>query len=188
MRFIDWFYTEEGTMTNFWGPEGIAWEKAAPGQVGVNGQPAVWKQLSMKEGDEYFGNLTWGGTFPFVMPGEMLGSIVAPDSWFALDDNGSPTGLEKYLYEQTRDNYAPYGEPVENILPPLFVQPDDIDELAQLKASLYPYVDEALARFIVGDLDIEADWDRHLRELESLGLSRYLEIMQKAYDASAFAK
>ena len=39
-----------------------------------------------------------------------------------------------------------------------------------------------MTRFALGDLDIEKDWDSYLKELESIGLSQYLEVSQIAYD------
>jgi len=45
-----------------------------------------------------------------------------------------------------------------------------------------------MAKFIVGDLNVETDWNRYLTELKNLGVDRYLQIMQKTYDNSAFAK
>ena len=44
------------------------------------------------------------------------------------------------------------------------------------------YADECFTRFILGDLDIEKDWDNYLGELEAMGLEYYLEICQTAFD------
>ena len=38
------------------------------------------------------------------------------------------------------------------------------------------------ARFIIGDVDIETGWDEYLAELDNIGLPRYLELVQQAYD------
>jgi putative aldouronate transport system substrate-binding protein len=43
-------------------------------------------------------------------------------------------------------------------------------------------VNESLALFVVGDRDIERDWDAYRRELDVMGLGRYLEISQSGYD------
>lgn len=186
MRFIDWMYSEEGSMAIELGFEGVNWVKASPGEVGTNGEPAIWKGIRLQEGDQYYGNSTWGAVFPNYMPSRIRNGPVAPETWYSLDENGNPLGLEKYLYEQTRDNYVPYSEPLENILPPLYYPLEDLDELGQLKATIYPFIEESVARFTTGDLDLETDWDNYLSELDKLDLDRYLELTQKAYDQSSF--
>ena len=39
-----------------------------------------------------------------------------------------------------------------------------------------------MAKFIRGEASLENDWDSYLRELDNIGLKRYLEIYQEAYD------
>jgi putative aldouronate transport system substrate-binding protein len=54
--------------------------------------------------------------------------------------------------------------------------------LLSWKTTLIDYVTEMIARFVVGDADINKEWDAYLAELDKIGIDRYLEIMQKAYD------
>jgi hypothetical protein len=51
-------------------------------------------------------------------------------------------------------------------------------------------VEESIAKFIVGDLDPnkDADWNNFQTQLKNLNIDKYLQIIQKTYDASAFAK
>ena len=57
-----------------------------------------------------------------------------------------------------------------------------------MKNTINNYVNEALALFIVGDMDVERNWDAYLRELETMGLKRYLEISQSGYDRATGKK
>jgi len=59
--------------------------------------------------------------------------------------------------------------------------------MSQLKESLMEYIKSSMTRFIIGNLDIEDDWDDYLKRLDDLGLERYIEICQEAYDASAWS-
>ena len=43
-------------------------------------------------------------------------------------------------------------------------------------------------QFITGAKDIDAEWDGYISALNNVGLERYLELLQKAYDESSFAK
>ena len=36
--------------------------------------------------------------------------------------------------------------------------------------------------FILGEKDLETDWDGYVKEYDSLKLARYLELVQTAYD------
>jgi putative aldouronate transport system substrate-binding protein len=59
---------------------------------------------------------------------------------------------------------------------------EENDEISEIKSTLSTYVSESIARFITGDLSIENDWEAYLNELDALGLERFLEVCQAAYD------
>jgi len=59
---------------------------------------------------------------------------------------------------------------------------DELAETAEIANNLNTYVKEKIALWCTGASDVDADWDNYLRELEGIGLSRYLEITQEAYD------
>ena len=99
-----------------------------------------------------------------------------------------PGDSERFLWYWTDESYAPYGVPLSTMLPPLFYPEDSISELAQIHATLDEFVYETAVRFITGDLDTDGDWDWFQNELKKIGIDRYLEITQEAYDMSAFAE
>jgi len=182
MRWVDWFYSEEGAITAFYGAEGMSWEKPAPGDVGLEGV-AKYKSRTMKEGEPYYGNVGWGGVPHYITAATRVAFVAPADIY-----DPKYTGFEKYLHTQTRENYAPYGAKIENLLPPLYYAESDIQEISQLKTTINTYVEENLARFVTGDLKIDADWDKAVAELKKMGIARYLELVQKAYDMSPFKK
>ncbi len=59
---------------------------------------------------------------------------------------------------------------------------EERDSITENLSTITTYFQESFSRFIVGDLDLENDWDQYLAELENMGLSNYLEITQTAYD------
>ncbi|MGI5899262.1 MAG: extracellular solute-binding protein [Christensenellales bacterium] len=184
IRWLDWFMSEEGTMTLLYGPEGIGREMAEEGSKGVDGSPAVYKRIVMEEEDEYSGNLTWGQQFPNYHTTDMKNGLQQPDDMLAEDGSG----LESFLYKYSKEHYEPYGIALEDLIPPLFYSEAAINEQSMLTTNINTYVEEAIARFIIGDLDVDSDWDSYLKELNVLGLDRYLQIVQETYDASAFSK
>jgi putative aldouronate transport system substrate-binding protein len=57
-------------------------------------------------------------------------------------------------------------------------------ELATLQTNLGTYIQQSAVQFITGEKSLDSDWDSYLGELDSLGLDRFLEIYQQAYDAT----
>ena len=74
------------------------------------------------------------------------------------------------------------------MMPPLWYSMDSISELAQIYATLDEFVYESAVAFITGSKDIDTDWDSYQDELRAIGVERYLEITQEAFDSSEFAK
>ena len=44
------------------------------------------------------------------------------------------------------------------------------------------YADSMILTFIMGDLDIDTEWDSFIADLEQMGLSQCIAIEQDAYD------
>lgn len=55
-------------------------------------------------------------------------------------------------------------------------------EATELTNALTEYVKEKMALWITGAADVDAEWEDYLAELEKIGLTRYLELTQEAYD------
>ena len=68
------------------------------------------------------------------------------------------------------------------VIPKLIYTSDESDAIAEIEVNLKNYVDESLAKFVTGAKDIDAEWDNYLAELEKIGLSTYLEVVQTVYD------
>jgi putative aldouronate transport system substrate-binding protein len=59
---------------------------------------------------------------------------------------------------------------------------EEAEEIREMKNTIYTYVKESMARFAVGDLNIETDWDSYCAEFDAMGLDKYLEYSQNAYE------
>jgi putative aldouronate transport system substrate-binding protein len=185
MRWLDWFMTEEGSLTVWLGGKGVGRDDPDPGAMGAGGGPALYKSLTLQPGDPYYGNVSWGQGFPHFRDENLyFGWQKALAGGDMLNPDGS--GLELFLIQKTRENYAPYGQAVDKLIPPLFYE--EGTEIAMLTTNINTYVEESIAKFVVGDLNIDRDWTTFQNNLKNLGLDRYLQIIQNAYDNSAFAK
>ena len=95
------------------------------------------------------------------------------------EDDGS-YNLEKVLYENTEENYLPYS--VAKTVTNLSLTSEENEEFSELRTNLDTYYKECVVKFMTGAMDLDADWDGYLNELENIGLSRAIEIYQTAYD------
>ena len=59
---------------------------------------------------------------------------------------------------------------------------EESTERATLYTDIKNYLETMKAQFITGELDIDANWDAYLTELDKMGLDRLLEIEQAALD------
>ncbi len=66
--------------------------------------------------------------------------------------------------------------------PDLLYTEEEASERSTLAADISAYLRTMKASFIMGEMDIDANWDSYLAELESMGLNELLAIEQAAYD------
>ena len=59
---------------------------------------------------------------------------------------------------------------------------EDVTRYADIKLAIDSFLRSFAMKCIVGEHDIEADWDYMIAELKNLGLDEYIQITQKAYD------
>ena len=153
----------------FWEFEGVAgvgYRLAEPGEVGIDGKPAVWSRYPLGKSKENGGvRNAWN----WYSTGYYKTSLVDTGAW----------AHEKILLHGTwaYDKYR-----VDNLVPPLFMDAADAIERAELEVTLYDYARGSVVKFITGALDLDEDWDAYLSELEKIGLPRYLELLQKGYE------
>jgi hypothetical protein len=94
-------------------------------------------------------------------------------SGLAMADNSDS------YYVMRTPKYDPYA--FSNQIPRLFMLPHEVDEYAELASTLDTYVDETFARFVTGDLAL-SEWDAFQAELEKIGIDRYIEMTEAAYE------
>lgn len=169
LRWADGLYEKEQTLRSVYGRPGEEWRDANEGEIGINGKPAVWSELKS------FGavqNVNWAQTGPALRSNDFrLSAAVKGD-----DD------LEVILYNETKNKYEPYKPTDVSTVPPLFLTNEQASGAADLAKTINDYVDEMIARFVIGDASLDNDWDSYVSQLDAMNLSGYLEIYQTAYD------
>ncbi|MDR0731139.1 MAG: extracellular solute-binding protein [Treponema sp.] len=194
LRWLDYFHTDEGARMSEFGPKGITWDDPDPGSFGADGTPAAFKTIPwtwaaddpQNPNNRWPGGVNWGQMPPLYRPAAHWGKWQAYD-WTQYTDG---KGVEAFLYQRTATNYQPYGLPEKDILPPLWYSADEVSDIAMLRTNINTFVDESIAKFVIGSSNInsDADWNNFQAQLKTIGIDRYLQIIQKTYDSSAFAK
>jgi len=170
-RWAEAMYDQEVTLRSIAGVAGRDWDWVEEGEIGINGEPAIWKRL-LKFGQLQNANWSQAG-------------ISYRSNALRLGEVSGRTGenLETILYEDTKNKYEPYARSLEQLIPPLTFTEDQSMELSEMTTTINDYVLEMFARFIVGEVDIDKDWDEYVETLDAMGLARFLEIQQEAYDS-----
>jgi len=112
------------------------------------------------------------------------------NSFVALKDQDFYNSKWKELsYEQKNTRGWAYEHVYKDVVMPnemIFVEgamnPDDVSMMNQYKGDLTNYRKAMFADFITGKQDIDAQWDAYVKQMQSLGLEKFVELKQKAYD------
>ncbi len=170
-RLADLFYNFEAGKRQELGLPGKQWDYSQPGKESICGGTAKWFIIP---GDPSVTqqSFNWNQAAPRYESNENR----------CAQEYDPKNPLERMLYENSKNNYAPYGKP-NQMVPPLIFTEDQSKRLSELNTTLYNVVDTQFAAFVTGQADVATGWDAYLQALKSNGLDEFLQIYQAAYDA-----
>lgn len=180
LRWVDFFFTETGDLCSQYGAEeGVDWALDPEGQVGVNGEPALYEVLNAYSAETQ--NHDWQDIGIRVAPADYrLGQAVE------AADPYSPNGLEQLLYNASKELYEPYNQDAQNsdldVVPELKFTDEEAGNVSTSAVEVEKVINETSVAFITGAKDVEKEWDSYKESLEKAGLSQLLEAYQVAYD------
>jgi putative aldouronate transport system substrate-binding protein len=176
IKMLDYIFTDEGQNNGQFGTEGKAWTKPGPGDVALDKSlKPSFKQIPLKPGSKPR-NSGWGPLAQYNNTAKYRNSEVIDT------DISSQAGYERKLFEATK-LYAGHEDKAQ-IYPfwKVWIDPSLASEVATLQTNLENYVQQNALQFITGSKNLDTDWDAYVKGLDGLGLKRYLEIQQTAYD------
>lgn len=160
MKWLDFWFSNEGMVMIDYGFEGVNWEWRD--EPAINGNVPSRFFLTSRN---VLQNTTWYvGTVPYYRTEESL-------------FGRTPTDHVPYLYKGAvayENYYYLTGFPQ-------FAWCDDIDKISEfneLKTQMNDYIEQAKIQFITGTMDLDADWDAYLAQINNIGLERYLELAE----------
>jgi hypothetical protein len=162
-QLMDWFYTDEGIMTSNYGPAGESWYYSPEGEIIFT--DAVWN-------DENYGASTAIG---FYQTTGRFVSVYEP--WLNSLFAGATVPIT------TQEVWATDGDDT-MLLPTdyLYLTTDELDVVNETLSDLQTYAVEHISSMILGNEDIDANWDNLVSTIQSMGLDDIIAQYQAAYD------
>jgi len=176
-KFGDFMLSYEATMRLRMGVKGVDWKDAEPGEKTIDGRPAIWNRINPYTGEATNQHLSNDGMF-YETRGMFLDDCVVEPGTDIMEGI-----LSQFLLAiETEEKYVQYGK---EVFPPVSIPKDNADEFASLEVELSTFYKQARASFVTGEMDIDKDWDTYVNNLNSIGLKKYVEILQAAYDQAS---
>lgn len=183
-RLIDYIATEEQVYRQALGIEGVHYEMLDENttEVGLDGvTKALYKRINADSKNQTLGQL-----MALVRTPEfILAEATNPDPY--AEGVKPLNGRQVVMYQGSLEHEA-VRQPLESVMPDLYMSQEDTNEMSLLKTNIMDTQKEYMVQFITGEKDIDTEWDGYVSALKNIGLDRYLELLQKAYDMSAFSK
>jgi len=183
LRWADHFYTLEGYLQYQYGAntDGKDFVLNPPGEVGLNGKPALFKVLNAYSSEPQ--NHDWQDIGLIYAPAFIrLGEATDPNI-----DIDTAAGLEKLLIIETETVCEPYSQkPGQwDVIPNrLKFTSEETSETQTMAVEIEKYIEENKVAFIQGRKNLDSDWDAYIAGFDRLSFPRYLEINQTAWDRS----
>lgn len=170
VKFLDFFYQDECTIRTRFGEKGVDWE-VVEGKTTLYGENTSINVLNAKAFSA--GNQSW----------QRNGNqITRPDNYSKAADIATAANNVKLYASQGE---AMYTKPMpEEVITKLAMNAEETEIISEVEQLLKDYITQTRAEFATGVLDPnnDADWQKYLNNLETMGLADWVAAYQSAYD------
>jgi putative aldouronate transport system substrate-binding protein len=171
-QLINWLFSEEAYVRSRFGVENVHYDKVTDAEtLEILKSNHSFAILEYDQGWGESNNMSWQNTH-----GYFTGSS------YMCQWNGDPT---YYFYKRVvavddmMAKVPSFGEYV----PALTYTAEEMEAYNELKGDIDTYWSENRTRFVLGDLDIEGEWDNYVATLQNdLRIGDYIALVQGAYD------
>ena len=181
-KFVDYLFTEEGQLSARNGYEGVTFDfkELAPGYgIADHAQKAAENGYTDTNAYRQEKALALNAVIPYVAAwGTIYGAIPyiedlkSDEIWPSVKTNG---------LKEIANRENPNTKHIQGFQNLLYTS-DEVTERATLYTDISNYLGTSFVQFVTGEMDIDADWNNYLSELDKMGLKKLLEIDQAAYD------
>lgn len=175
LRWVDYFYTPEGSDFLSVGPEGALWEYA---ENDKGEQVRIFTEgVDLDNTEESRSKVTpdYGIPVPKMnFPGnEKKFTPIIGDANDEVD-----TTFNDFIQSETDEKIIPFAKVT---FPLLYLTTEESEKVRDTATDLKAYVEQMEAKFITGIEPIE-NWDKYVKTIEGMGVEQYVEVYQEAYD------
>ena len=160
LHWLDYSFTEEGSILNDWGVEGISYDVDADGNKSISS------------------NIT---NPPDGTPAIVMEAVLTAGQWPGLQtmerEQAGYTDQERAMvkvWEESSDSSANYPKNVD-------LTSDEASQFSAIYSDAETYLMENTCRFIMGERPL-SEFEDFVAQLESIGIGECVEIKQVAYD------
>lgn len=170
IRWVDYFYSNEGFEYLNQGPEGVLWEYAENSE-GEKVKVFTEKFKGKDNNEDERGKIT--PDYGISTPGyrTTLKGI-------KQDPNEKESEFNEFIKNETEAKITPYAEVP---FPLVYLTKDQQDKVAAVSTDLETYVEQMEAKFITGVEPLE-NWDKYVKTIESMNLKEYVDVYKTAYE------
>lgn len=166
--YFNYFYTDEGALLKNFGVEGENWTYGDDGSIvladRIENNPDGYSR------QQALGVFTRGDV---PTPGYLL-KVIEP-----LTDDPAVANVHA-----TRDTWSLEDTNPDDVLLPVGLTQTESEaaEISQYSTNINDYFETSMLQFIMGTLDIDAEWDNYISQLQNLGIEQVLAHRQAALD------
>jgi putative aldouronate transport system substrate-binding protein len=161
VRWIDYFYGDEGSTFYFMGKENETYKKDASGKLVY--LDSVVKQDGLSHDQALAKYFTWlGGSYPSIVQTKSFSGSETMPNFLEAAEKAKPNLVKDLWY-----NFN-------------FTQ-EETEFMTSTGADLTKYITEMEAKFITGAAPLD-DWDKYVATATKMGLDKYMKVYQAAYD------
>lgn len=165
IRWVDYFYSDEGAMLYNYGVEGEDFEY-------IDDKKGV-RYLSPEgmERNEFISKIK-----PMGVAEPRTHDHIQE---LQLHKQEETDPQDAHIMQQTLEHIKPYAEPM---FPHVHFTKEEIQSLNTFRTDIEDYVEQMEAQFITGKASIENDWTEYIDTLKDMGVEEYIQIHADAYE------
>lgn len=157
IRWLDFLYEEDNSIQVMMGKYGTIYDRAEDGKFTLINPPAGETIDTMR----YRSTLT---NLPYAIMPEVFAQF--------------PKNSDELNKIKIDELYAPYI--VKEKMPSYWLTAEESQEITTIQTDIDKYVKDKRASWITGQADIDVEWEDYLKQLNELGLEKYMEVYTTA--------
>lgn len=188
-RMFDFFYTDEGIRTAYYGVEGETYDvKVDKYGVETFSHEGYWENAGYDSVNIWLNaDIRWPNAWQFVHYDPSLRMIdnSSDEELMAIYEDPEAPEKSSGLYFNVYRELARRKVKSREVYPNVVYTTEESEQRAKYLTALQSYIQSTKAEFIIGTQDIDANWDTFLKTMDDMGLQELLQIEQAAYDRYA---